>query len=59
MRERDGDMQNALAHYQRSYILDNRQPLVATRIASINRSLRLDQDGSRTRMVDAGDEFVR
>ena len=59
LRERDGDMPNALAHYQRSYILDNRQPLVATRIASINRSLRLDQDGSRTRMVDAGDEFVR
>ena len=53
LREREGDLPNALAHYQRSYILDNQQPTVATRIASLNRSLRLDESGDDTRMVDS------
>jgi Tfp pilus assembly protein PilF len=54
LREREGDLPNALAHYQRSYILDNQQPTVATRIASLNRSLRLDNSGDGTRMVESG-----
>jgi tetratricopeptide (TPR) repeat protein len=59
LREREGDLPNALAHYQRSYILNNRQPILETRIASLNRSLRLDDTEDGTRMVDSGENSRR
>jgi tetratricopeptide (TPR) repeat protein len=39
LRERSGDYEQALANYQRSFQLNQRQPQVAQRIATLNRSL--------------------
>jgi tetratricopeptide (TPR) repeat protein len=46
IRERNGDIEQALANYQRSYDLNTFQPGVADRIAALNRSLQVRTDGA-------------
>lgn len=46
MREATGDLTQALANYQRSYSLNNMQPMVQERIAALNRQLADQFDAS-------------
>ncbi len=49
IRESGGDPTQALTNYQRAYALNNMQPMVAERIAALNRQLNSDRDASLAR----------
>ena len=56
LNESEGKTEVALAQYQRSYLLDNQQSQLPTRIASLNQQVRTANDplstGSNTRIAD-------
>ena len=48
LRESSGDLPQALQNYQRALALNSAQPMVAERIAAINRQINSDLDASRS-----------
>jgi Tfp pilus assembly protein PilF len=48
LRETSGDLPQALQNYQRALALNSAQPMIAERIAALNRQINSDLDASRT-----------
>jgi len=49
LREKSGDLPQALQNYQRALALDNTQPMVIERVAALSRQLNANLDASLSR----------